>query len=73
MDVKITLAQPHRQEAKAARAARGLDVFSNFEGPDFRGVENAHIEDGCVLVEVDSTTVYAYPLHTVARIKVTKK
>ena len=55
----------YKDEVDAVAAAR-----AEFTGPHFHGVETVAVSEGTIDVVLPDGTVYMYPLHTVARIKV---
>ena len=76
---QIHLAEPFRTQAAAATFPKaGVPAYdvgadsnrAEFTGPHFHGVETVAVSEGTIDVVLPDETVYMYPLHTVARIKV---
>lgn len=69
--IEIILIEPYRGEALRSLQQQGKQVMrSEFRGPIFEDGA-AKIGPGHVEVRVDGAQ-YVYPLHTVARVKITK-
>ena len=76
---QIHLAEPFRTAAANATFPKaGVPVYdvgadsnrAEFTGPHFHGIKNIAVSEGTIDVVLPDGTVYMYPLHTVARIKV---
>lgn len=76
---QIHFTEPARSQAAAAVFPyAGVPVYDvgadsnrrEFTGPHFHGIRDITVSEGTVDVTLEDGTLYLYPLHSVARIKV---